>query len=89
MRAMGGYIAEELQADVLSAAVEGGAIGCACDEWGMENIAASKEIMNPSSAEEGGHDGLGIGDAIAFRELRGFLCFADVFAIGVVEGHLR
>lgn len=41
--------------------------------------------MHPRAAEEIGHDGFGVGDAIGISELLGFLGFANVLATGVVE----
>ena len=43
--------------------------------------------MHPRTTEEIGHDLLGVGDAIGFSKARGLLSFADVLAVGVVEGH--
>lgn len=86
MGAVAGYIVVELATDVLLADVPGGGIGIAYGHRGMEHAAAAKEIMHPSATEEVGHDGSRIGDAIRFGELLCLLGFADVLAIGVVEG---
>lgn len=88
MRAVGGDVTKELQADVLASTVEGGDVGCARDERGVEDVAFKELVIGPGSAEEGRHYLSNIGDAIGFGEGRGLLGLADVLSGGVVEGHL-
>lgn len=88
MRAGACYIVVELATDILLANVPSCGVGKAYGHGGVEHATASEEIMHPSAAEEIGHDGFGVGNAIGISELSGFLRFADVLAIGVVEaGH--
>lgn len=64
MRAMGSDVTEELTADVLFANVPAGSVGEANDHWGMEHATAFEKVMHPSAAEEGGHDGASLRNAI-------------------------
>lgn len=80
------HIAKEAEADVLAPAVERSCVRGVFDEWGMEDIAAEEEIVEPCAAGSGGHDLARVGNAIRFSEAFGFLGLADVLAIGVVEG---
>lgn len=61
---MGGDIGEDLATDVLLADVPGGRVGEANGHRGMEHATAIEKVFHPSTAEEVGHDGFGIGDAI-------------------------
>lgn len=85
----GGNISKYAQTKVLGTAVEGGDVRGTEHERGAEYRTACEEVMHPRSPWKSGHNLTGIGDAIAFGKLRYLLRFADVFAVGVVEGHQR
>lgn len=86
MRAVGGDIAEDGKAEVLGAAVEGGEVEGTRDEWGVEDMAAEEEVVEPRTAKGVGHDLAGIGDAVGISKMSNLFGFAKVLAIGVVEG---
>ena len=87
MRAMGRDIPKKSEADILASAVERGDIGSTSDEWGVEDVGSEEKIVHPGTAEGIGHDLAGVGDAIDFGEVGGFLGLAEGLAVDVVEGH--
>lgn len=86
MRAVRGDIAKNAEANVLASAVERRGVGRVLNPRRVEDVTAEEEIVHPCPTEDGGHDGAGVSDAIFFGEAEGFLGFAEVFAVGVVEG---
>lgn len=85
----GGHdIGEELEAEVLFAAVESGLVGLAADEWGGEDMATLETVPHPFATETVGHNVAGVVEALGFTLLGTFLSLADGLAVGCIEGHL-
>ncbi len=87
MGASGGDIAEELKADVLLATVEGGDVGGTGNEWGVEHGALQQLLVGPSPTTYRSHDLANVGDPVLLQDGSSLFGFAEVFAVGVVEGH--
>jgi len=50
-------------------------------------VAFGEKIVHPLPARDVRHDSLGVGKPVCLGDLEFFLAFADLFAIGAIEGH--
>src|SRR6266478_9874482 len=80
-------IGEDLEPNVLAAAVEGCNVARASYKRCMEDIATCQKGMHPYTTKGFGHDAFGVFDSGVFRMLGGLFCFADIFAVPSVIGH--
>lgn len=81
------YVREDLQPDILASAVEGCDVACTSDKGGAEYTALDKKSVHPLSAENFGHDTLGVVNAVALGLLSKLLSTSNVFAISGIIGH--
>ena len=80
-------VGEDLEANVLGAAVECCNVHCSADERGVKYITPGEEGVDPHTAQGFRHDVSGVFDSGMFGMFGGLFEFADIFAIGGVVGH--